>query len=361
MELSANLAALGEAAIWSDDEALECCSVVPEVPNVMTFSFVAPSGAWFQFKPGQFLTLELPVPDGPLWRTYTISSSPSRPLSVSVTVKAQKMSIGTRWMLDNLRPGVRIKAKGPAGIFTLAPKPDRSFLFISAGAGITPSLSMLTFLFDRGIGTDVILVNCARRPSEIIFRHQLERMAARVPSIKLHFIVKEDDPYDIWSGYRGQFNQIMLGLIANDYLERDIYCCGPEPFMQAVRDILYSLGFDMENYFEESFNTAVETKADIPEHNDIVPDQTTKAKLVFANSGVTTSCAETDTVLAAAKTSGLSIPSGCNFGVCGTCKIKKISGEVHMVHNGGISEGDIKAGYILACCSHPIGKVEVEL
>ncbi|MGB0912734.1 MAG: 2Fe-2S iron-sulfur cluster-binding protein, partial [Phaeobacter italicus] len=46
---------------------------------------------------------------------------------------------------------------------------------------------------------------------------------------------------------------------------------------------------------------------------------------------------------------------------CGTCKVRKTSGEVHMVHNGGISDDDVADGYILACCSHPIGKVEVEV
>jgi len=58
-----------------------------------------------------------------------------------------------------------------------------------------------------------------------------------------------------------------------------------------------------------------------------------------------------------AKASGLNIPSGCTFGVCGTCRIKKLSGEVHMVHNVGISEDDIEAGHILAGRSNPIGHV----
>ena len=66
-------------------------------------------------------------------------------------------------------------------------------------------------------------------------------------------------------------------------------------------------------------------------------------------------------VLAVAKANGLNIPSGCTFGLCGTCKIRKTKGEVHMVHNGGISDDDIEEGYILACCSHPIGAVSVEV
>ena len=76
-------------AIWSDDEMLECVSVIPEVPNTATFTFRAPSGALFDFLPGQFLTLEIPAPGAVVHRTYTISSSPSRPLSISITAKAQ--------------------------------------------------------------------------------------------------------------------------------------------------------------------------------------------------------------------------------------------------------------------------------
>jgi ferredoxin len=47
------------------------------------------------------------------------------------------------------------------------------------------------------------------------------------------------------------------------------------------------------------------------------------------------------------------------MGICGTCKVLKTEGHVHMVHNGGITEDDIAAGYILACCSNPIGQVKV--
>ena len=188
-------------------------------------------------------------------------------------------------MLDHLRPGMRIRARGPAGIFTIPMRGDAKYLFISAGTGITPSLSMTNYLYDRGLGTDVVLVNCVRRPAEIICRRRLELMVSRVPSIKLHFIVEQEDPYDVWTGYRGRLNQLMLGLIASDYLERKVYCCGPEPFMQAVRDMLIALGYDMEHYHQESFALAVETEADAPELDDFVPDEAKSAEIVFAEFG----------------------------------------------------------------------------
>ena len=349
---------------WQDTEMLECVSVIPEMPNTASFTFRAPSGASFSYEPGQFLTLEIPAPDQPggvVHRTYTISSSPSRPRSITITAKAQPDSVGTRWMLDNLAPGMELRAIGPAGLFTNAGSPAEKFLFISAGSGITPMMSMTTCMWDEGRDLDVVFINCARRPSEILFRQRLEQMASRTNGLDLKFVVEEADPYRPWTGYQGQFNQLMLGLMAPDYLDREVYCCGPEPFMQAVREALSGLGFDMDKYHQESFGAPIETEADQPEIEDVVPDEDSNAEIHFATSGVTAKVAETDTVLVAARSVGLNIPSGCTFGVCGTCKVRKTAGEVHMVHNGGISDDDIEAGYILACCSNPIGKVEVEV
>ncbi|MTH98896.1 hybrid-cluster NAD(P)-dependent oxidoreductase [Roseibium sp. RKSG952] len=357
------LKAAGSAgpAIWDDSEMLECVAVIPEAPNVATFCFQAPSGALFDYLPGQFLTLELPVSGGPLYRTYTISSSPSRPTSISVTVKAQEGSLGTRWMLDHLQPGMRIKALGPAGVFSHHVHPSDKYLFISAGSGITPMMSMVTYMFDQGSEPDAVLINCATRPSEIIFRDRLEHMASRVPGLDLKFVVETNDRFKVWTGFQGRFNQLMLGLMAPDYLEREVFCCGPEPFMQAVREALAELGFDMNRYHQESFQAPAATEQEVPELDDVVPDETESAEIYFLHSDVRAKCTETDTVLNAARSAGLNIPSGCTFGVCGTCKVRKTAGEVHMVHSGGISEDDIEDGYILACCSHPIGKIEVEV
>jgi ferredoxin-NADP reductase len=212
--LEAVAVSVDDPGTWTEAEPLVCCAVVPEAPEVATISFVSTSGAWFRYQPGQFLTLELPVPTGTIWRTYTISSSPSRPLTLGITVKAGPDSIGTRWMLDHLRVGMKIRARGPAGIFTIPTRGDAKYLFISAGTGITPSLSMSSYLYDSGLGTDVVLISCARRPAEIICRRRLELMVTRVPSIKLHFIVEQEDAYEVWTGYRGRLNQLMLGLIA---------------------------------------------------------------------------------------------------------------------------------------------------
>jgi ferredoxin-NADP reductase len=353
---------LDESRPWNDRaQLLECVMIIPECANVKTFCFQTTDESWFRYMPGQFITLELPIPDGTQLRTYTLSSSPSRPLCVSVTVKAQRDSVGSRWMLDHLKVGDRLKAYGPAGIFSFYNHPAQKYLFVSAGSGVTPMTSMSRWLFDYGRHTDIVFINCARRPSEIIFRNEIERMSMRVPDIKLAWVVEEPDPYDVWTGFRGRLNGLMLELIAPDYFEREIFCCGPTPFMQGVRDILNAAGFDMAHYHEESFQAPVRSEVDTPAHQDVIPDGDVSACLVFATSGVEAACTQTDTILDVAQRSGLNVPHACLFGVCGTCKVRRLAGETHMVHNGGITDADIVDGWILACCTRPLGRVEIEV
>ena len=80
----------------------------------------------------------------------------------------------------------------------------------------------------------------------------------------------------------------------------------------------------------------------------------------FADSGKSVQIAPGETVHAAAAKLGLHIPKACGMGICGTCKVKVLEGDVDMTHNGGITEDDVEDGYILSCCSAPKGNVVVE-
>lgn len=357
---------LDEMLPWNDRlQVLECDAAIEEAPDVMTFSFRTPeNNNWFRYMPGQFITIEIPAEPEPVMRTYTLSSTPSRPYSVSITIKAQTGSIGTRWMLNNMRPGMQLKAFGPAGDFSLVSHPGQKYLFISAGSGITPMMSMTRFLYDTQPDSDIVFLNCARSPDEIIFRKELELLASRMDNLRLQLVVERSIARNVWSGVHGRISHSIIDISAPDYHERTVFCCGPEPFMRAVREMLETNGFNMENYHQESFQPASETPA-IPVPTVLSATAASDAEneapsVIFTLSGMEVQCSPTDTVLLAARNGGLKIPSACEFGVCGTCKVKCLSGETSMNHNGGISDDEIEEGYILACCSHPLGRVEIE-
>lgn len=355
---------LDEMVPWNDRlQVLEVIGVTDEAPDVKTFTFRSDNQTWFRYKPGQFVTLELPAEPAPVMRTYTLSSSPSRPFSIAVTVKAQAGSIGTRWMFDHLKPGVRIKAYGPSGDFSLHQHPAAKYLFVSAGSGITPMMSMLRWLNDCAPWTDVAFVNCARRPEEIIFRKELELLGTHMPGLSLGFMIEERSSREGWFGHMGRIDAVRLPLLSPDFREREVFCCGPDPFMRAVRGMLEASGFDMSRYHQESFAAPVVEEVPAPfsmpgEGTETVPDAVLPVR--FSLSDVDADCLSGQTVLQTARASGVRIPAACEFGLCGTCKVRKLSGEVEMSHNGGILDHEIDDGFILACCSKPLSAIEVE-
>ncbi|WP_077548428.1 hybrid-cluster NAD(P)-dependent oxidoreductase [Pseudorhizobium flavum] len=350
---------IDEMRPWSDREhRLECVAVTPEAPDVMTFTFRPDRpGVWFRYLPGQFVTLEIPARPEPLMRTYTLSSSPSRPYTVSVTVKAQKGSLGTRWMFDNLRPGMTLKAFGPHGDFSYARHPGDRYLFLSAGSGITPMMSMTRDLGDRSPDSDITFLHCARSPDDIIFRWELEARARDMPQFTLGLIVEQLSRGQLWSGLKGRIDKAKIALLAPDFLDRTVFCCGPEPFMATVRESLSGAGFDMGNYHEETFHPVAPPPpvATADHHGGVEP-----TRIFFSASGKEGACEAGHTILQAARAAGVRIAAACESGLCGTCKVRKLAGEVEMNHNGGILDDEIDDGFILACCSRPMGDVEIE-
>lgn len=332
-------------------QLLICLSAITEAPGVKTFTFETEERSWFRYAPGQFMTFELPEAGPDVRRSYTLSSTPSRPFTVSVTVKAQPESIGSRWMLDHLEPGMRLRAHGPTGLFTLQHHPAKKHLFISAGSGITPMMSMTRWLYDQGRAADIAFIHAARSPEDIIFRDEIEWMAGRLQPFRLAWIV-EDPSSRFWPGFRGRISAGLLPEMAPDFRDREIFCCGPEPFMALIRAILANAGFDMRHYHEESFHPAT---LQVP---TALPGET--SRLIFAQSGVEHDCRPGETVLMAAKSIGINIPSACQSGLCGTCRLRCREGRVDMQHNGGILDEEIAEGYILACCSTPRGTVTIE-
>lgn len=121
---------------WTSDveETLVCCHVRQETHDVKSFFFRSPQGRAFSFEPGQFVTLELDIDGETINRCYTISSSPARPHTISITVKRVPGGKVSNWLHDNLRPGAPLRVLGPAGEFTWPSSRRRSRASARAGS-----------------------------------------------------------------------------------------------------------------------------------------------------------------------------------------------------------------------------------
>ena len=244
------------------DLTVHCVGVIDETHDVKTFRFAAATPMLFTYKPGQFVTLNLEINGKPVKRSYSISSTPSRPHTLEITVKrvppppdAPDVALGvvSNWLHDNIRVGSEIKLSGPLGKFTCFDNPDQKLLLISAGSGITPMMSMSRWMFDTAADCDIVFFHCARSPRDIIFRQELELMSSRQPKFRLAIATTRSEPGQAWWGFTGRLTEHMLHAIAPEFRQRTVYVCGPNAFMQGVKTMLEGLGFPMQNYYEESF------------------------------------------------------------------------------------------------------------
>jgi ferredoxin-NADP reductase len=346
--------------LWNceEDDRLACQAIIDETHDVKTFVFAPPVPRLFHFAPGQFLTFELTVGGGLVNRCFTISSSPTRPYTSSITVKRKMGGVVSNWLHDELRVGDLVRAAGPMGEFSTEAHPCEKRLFLSAGSGVTPLMSMVRYDHDLGADPDTIFVHCARTPKDIIFRKELDLMAQRRSRLQVTHLVESVAGERGWSGHRGRISRGVLDLVAPDLCEREIFCCGPAPFMAAVRSLLHEAGFNMIRYHEESF--VFEDRPPASQEPPPAVVANTRHTITFGKSGRSLPCDEATTILAAARAAGLRLPSSCTKGLCGTCKTRKISGEVDMGHAGGIRQREIDQGFILLCCSRPRGDVVID-
>lgn len=257
---------------------------------------------------------------------------------------------------------------GPVGEFNCIDHAADKVLMLSGGVGITPLMSMTRWFFDTNAAVDLDFVHCARTPRDIIFRRELDHIFSRLPEFRLHIVCERDSELNqSWAGYRGFLSEAMLELMAPDFMDREVFCCGPTPFMAAVRRLLVQRGFDMSRYHEESFGaTPVDVQEDVhelAEQAEALAEELDVADMhcvEFAAAGKSVRIQPGETVHAAAAKLGLHIPKACGMGICGTCRVPLVAGEVEMDHNGGITDEDVAEGYILSCCSRPRGNVTVD-
>lgn len=322
----------------------QCTEVIDATADVKALRFVDDSGEPLVYKPGQFVTLELELAGQKMYRSYTMSSSPANPAYFELTVKRVEGGLVSNWLCNHIKPGTSLSMSGPHGKFTCAPKPRKKLLFLSAGSGVTPMLSMARWVRDTQQDCDVVFFHCARTGKDLIFGEEVAAMQAGTKRFVQHISLTRSTRTDKWRGLKGYLDAKMLNRIAPDHAEREVYICGPEGFMDTGKTLFEDAGFNMRHFHEERFGNA----------NAVQPSGGT---LCFANSGLDVDCSGTQSMLDVATQAGINIASACRTGDCGECKVRKISGEAAMANSAGLAPYEVEQGYVLTCVGFVNGKV----
>ncbi len=369
----ANRARMSALAQWqsrpsSDKDSswrvMEVLEVVDESDDVRSFYLGDPLGQapLPRFQPGQFLIVRPALGGSDLpARCYSLSDVPDQDwyrISVkrqSVTAKGQASL--SNWLHEHIRPGDCLLTAGPHGEFVLgeAAASATPLVFLAAGVGITPVLSMLkqVLLHDRTRPVSAYLQ--VQDTQHWPFGELIHGWASQCPSLQVtsYFSRLHADDLPMISGGQVQAGKLDVHAIFRDQarsLDSHFYLCGPDAWMAATVDSLQECGVPAAHIHFESFTGGAATLA--------APETLTEWQIEFMRSGLTTelSTAAT-TVLDTASRLGINVPSACRAGACGSCKLKLRSGIVEYARKPACQ---YQADEVVSCVARPVGKIQIE-
>jgi ferredoxin-NADP reductase len=300
---------------------------------------IRPGYDWPGHEPGQYLRIGVDIEGVRHWRAYSLTSEPEREDGwISITVKAVDTGTVSSYLVRQGRPGCIVGLGGVEGDFVLPEELPDKLLFISAGSGITPIMSMLRSL-DRGEMGDVVVLHSARHTDDVIFGPELRELAEKHDSFKLHEQLTKDN---------GRMGPADLDELCPDWQQRDTYISGPAEMLDAFQEHYEKHGVD-ERMCMERFQPKLDGAGEPGEGGPIK----------FLKSDCEAESDGTKPILVAGEDAGLDLPYGCREGICHTCVGELVSGKVRDLRNGKVcgNEGE----QIRTCINAPEGPVEIKL
>jgi ferredoxin-NADP reductase len=319
-------------------------AIAHPVPGTVTVT-LRPNGNWAGFEPGQFVELSLLIDGVRHTRCYSpANSAHERDLELTARVHpGGKVST----QLDRaLRPGQVVHLSAAQGEFTLVHPIAEHLLFVSAGTGITPLLSMVRTLLHDGHRGAITLVQYAATEADVLYRHELAALALQHSNLKLVNVYTDGPPAT--RGPAGLFQASHLAAFASELGRTDTYACGPPALLEGLRHAFDDLGH-ADRLHLEAF-----TPPPVPA--DLAADAA--GEVSFTRSGIS---AETggETLLELAEANGLRPAYGCRMGICHTCTTPMSSGAVRDVRTGRVCT---EAGTrVQLCVSVPLADTALDL
>jgi ferredoxin-NADP reductase len=336
-------------------------SIVTETPSVKTFRLLPSTTDRFlpfTFVPGQFLNVAFGIGGARMNRSYSISSSPTQPDYVELTVRREPRGAVSRHVNDLLKVGDQIEAGGPVGRFTFTGTEADSIVLIAGGVGITPMMSITRYLTERAWAGDIFFIYTCRTPTDFIFAKEVAALQRRNPKLHVAVTISSAEGTD-WRGPRGRISKELLTQTVPDLASRGIHLCGPPAMMDAIKAILTELGVPPDRVKTEVFGATKPTPA--AAGTTAKPTAPATGPLVtFSKNNKSAKIHVDQTVLELSEELAIGIENSCRVGTCGVCKVKMTSGEVEMAVQDALEPDDKANGIILACQAKPKGEVAVD-
>jgi ferredoxin-NADP reductase len=325
--------------LWSTRELRGRIESIDRETHEAVTVTIRPGYEWPGHQPGQYLRIGFDIDGVRHWRAYSITSDSDREDGfISITPKLVESGVVSPYLVNKARVGTIVSLSDVEGEFILPEPLPEKLLFISAGSGVTPIMSMLRSLERMDALGDVVHLHSTRKPDEFIFGDYLHRLRDSHEGFRLHEQVSAED---------GRLEPGHLDELCPDWREREAYLSGPAELLDAMDEHWEREG-NCEQLHIERFQMVLDA------------DNAGEGGTVWF--AVSEQEAESDgdkPILVAGEEAGLDLPFGCREGVCHTCVGELCSGQVRDLRTGDVygQEGEM----IRTCISAPEGEIEIKL
>ncbi|EST27132.1 hypothetical protein N566_23515 [Streptomycetaceae bacterium MP113-05] len=309
----------------------------------------------YRYEPGQHIALRRTDVGGEeVRRTYSLCAPASEaPETLRIGVRGVEGGVFSTYALKELAVGHSVEVLPPTGRFTLAPRAGY-FAAIVGGSGITPVLSIVATLLEREPEARFCLIRSDRSAASTMFLEDLADLKDRYPErLQLvHAFSREEQAAGLPSGRLDaeRLSTLLPALISVDQVD-GWYLCGPLGLVEGATTSLRELGVPRTKVHQEIFHAdaptgpATAVRAAAPASATVTATLDGRSGSWPAEGG--------ESVLETVLRNRADAPYACKGGVCGTCRVKLLDGDVQMDRNYALEPEEVDAGYVLACQSHP--------
>jgi ferredoxin-NADP reductase/MOSC domain-containing protein YiiM/ferredoxin len=343
---------------WPGFRRLTVAGIERESDSVISIRLEDPGGAALPAaRPGQYLTLRIPLDRRSVLRNYSLSG-PSGTGYYRIAVKRERDGIASGYLHTRLAVGDQLDVAAPRGTFVL----DRTHapvLLISAGIGATPVLAMLHALAEERSDREIWWLHGARSRRDHCFAAETATLLASLPNVRAHVYYSRPG-----SGERA--GRLSASLLAELEPPRDAeaYLCGPAPFMEEISAGLAAIGLDASHIHTEPFGPAPGLTPGIaatparPPHPP-AGEPGSGPTIEFARSNLAIPWSDDyASLLELAEACDVPVRWSCRTGVCHNCETTLIAGTVDYDPDPVEPPAD---GSALICCSRPHDDVVLDL
>ncbi|MGH3562137.1 MAG: ferredoxin reductase [Mycobacterium sp.] len=302
-------------------------------------------GFSFDYQPGQYIGIGLLIDGRWRWRSYSLTSSPvTGARTIAITVKAMPEGFLSSHLVTGVAPGTIVRLAAPQGNFVLPDPAPPAMLFITAGSGITPVMSMLRTLVRRGLGapparggiTDVLHLHSAPTAADVMFGAELAELARDHSGYRLRLRTTRS---------QGRLDLSRLDAEVPDWRERQTWACGPEAMLRAAERAWSAAGIEDRLHLERfaAVRAAVTGSG---------------GTVTFQRSGRSAVADAATSLMEAGERAGVQMPFGCRMGICQSCVVDLVDGHVRDLRTGAEHEPGTR---IQTCISAAAGDCVLDI